>query len=168
MHKGTAVRREGDVARGASARVAGCHDAVVYLLAPVEYASVIGCTDCVVVVGAVARALRVEQCERLTLIAATRRLQVRNCHEGTFYLGAAEPPLFRRGQPKKRRRAVQHLLRTTRDAPPNRGALDAVRGVGSTGGDRHARFNTGGVDRCVGVAGVAGVAGVGGGGGASG
>ena len=94
VHKGTAVRREGDVARGASARVAGCHDAVVYLLAPVEYASVIGCTDCVVVVGAVARALRVEQCERLTLIAATRRLQVRNCHEGTFYLGAAEPPLF--------------------------------------------------------------------------
>ena len=94
VHKGTAVRREGDVARGASARVAGCHDAVVYLLAPVEYASVIGCSDCVVVVGAVARALRVEQCERLTLIAATRRLQVRNCHEGTFYLGAAEPPLF--------------------------------------------------------------------------
>ena len=28
-----------------------------------------GCSDCVVVVGAVTRALRVEQCERLTCIA---------------------------------------------------------------------------------------------------
>ena len=54
---------------------------MIYLLAPVQYASITGCTDCVVVVGAVTRALRVEQCERLTCIAATKRLQVRSCHE---------------------------------------------------------------------------------------
>ena len=65
-----------------------------YPLAPVQYASITGCTDCVVVVGAVTRALRVEQCERLTCIAATKRLQVRSCHEGTFYLGIARQPLF--------------------------------------------------------------------------
>ena len=35
VHKGTAVRREGDVAAGSSVRVSGCHDAVIYLLAPV-------------------------------------------------------------------------------------------------------------------------------------
>ena len=67
---------------------------MVYLLAPVEYASITGCSDCVVVIGAVTRALRVEQCERLTCIAATKRLQVRSCHEGTFYLGIARPPMF--------------------------------------------------------------------------
>jgi TBCC domain-containing protein 1 len=30
----------------------------------------------------------------LTCIAATKRLQVRSCHEGTFYLGITRPPIF--------------------------------------------------------------------------
>lgn len=94
VHKGTVVRRDGDIPKGASVRVSGCHDAVIYLLAPVEYASIVGCSDCVVVVGAATRALRVEQCERLTCIAATKRLQVRSSHEGTFHLGIVRQPMF--------------------------------------------------------------------------
>ena len=46
------------------------------------------------VVGAVARMLRVERCERLTLIAASVRLCISTCHECTFYLGVNRPPLL--------------------------------------------------------------------------
>lgn len=46
------------------------------------------------VVGAVARMLRVERCERLTLIAASVRICINSCHESTFYLGVNRQPLL--------------------------------------------------------------------------
>jgi TBCC domain-containing protein 1 len=94
VRKGTAVRRARDFPADASARVADCEDAIVYLLAPMRYASIVGCTDCVVVVGAVSRAVRVERCRRVTVIAATRRLRVRNARDCVFHLGVAERPVF--------------------------------------------------------------------------
>lgn len=94
VHKGTAVRRERDAPRGSSAKVDRCVDAVVYLLAPFERATIARCSGCVVVIGACARALKVERCERVTIIAASRRVQARNVHECAFHLGVAEPPLF--------------------------------------------------------------------------
>jgi TBCC domain-containing protein 1 len=48
----------------------------------------------VVVVGAVSRAVRVERCRRVTVIAATRRLRVRNARDCVFHLGVAERPVF--------------------------------------------------------------------------
>lgn len=59
-----------------------------------RYACIISCSDCTVVVGAVARMLRVERCERLTLIAASVRVCIGSCHECTFYLGVNRPPLL--------------------------------------------------------------------------
>ena len=94
VRKGTAVRRRRDFPRDASARVADCEDAVVYLLAPAAYVSVVGCVDCVVVIGAASRAVRVERCRRVTVIAATRRLRVRAARECAFHLAVAEKPVF--------------------------------------------------------------------------
>ena len=74
--------------------VRNCADAVVYLLAPFQYATVANCVDCVVVIGACARALRAEQCERVTVIAASRRFVAKMCHECTFHLGVEKPPAF--------------------------------------------------------------------------
>ncbi len=59
-----------------------------------RYASLICCSDCTVVVGAVSRMLRVERCERLTLIAASVRICISSCHESTFYLGVNRQPLL--------------------------------------------------------------------------
>ena len=73
--------------------VRNCADAVVYLLAPFQYATVANCVDCVVVIGACARA-RAEQCERVTVIAASRRFVAKMCHECTFHLGVEKPPAF--------------------------------------------------------------------------
>ena len=94
LHRGTRVLRDVDVPAGASVVVRGCADAVVYLLAPFPYVTVANCVDCVVVVGACARALRVEQCERLTLIAAAKRVTAKLCHEGRFHLGVEKRPVF--------------------------------------------------------------------------
>ena len=73
--------REGDaqLCAGSSSSVVvrNCVDSVVYLLAPFQYATVANCVDCVVVIGACARALRAEQCERVTVIAASRRFVAR-------------------------------------------------------------------------------------------
>lgn len=38
-------------------QVAHCHDSVVYVLAPLKYASVVGCSDSIVVLGAVGKVL---------------------------------------------------------------------------------------------------------------
>ena len=60
----TVVRGEEDFPAG-RLRILDCHDAVVYALAPLQYCLLTACSDCVVVLGAVGRVLRVERCERV-------------------------------------------------------------------------------------------------------
>ena len=62
--KSTVARGEDDFPSGI-VRITDCHDTVIYVLAPLQYASIACCTDCTVVVGAVARMLRLDRCERL-------------------------------------------------------------------------------------------------------
>lgn len=71
-----------------------CHDAVVYALAPVRYALITCCTDCVIVVGAVGRALRLERCERVQLVAVTKQLTINTCHDCIAYVGVTSSPLL--------------------------------------------------------------------------
>jgi len=91
--KGTVLKREGDMG-GGTVRVHDCHEAVVYLLAPARYVSVVGCSDCTVFVGAAGQSVRVEQCERVTVIAAAVRIQLRSCRDSVLYLGVNRPPLL--------------------------------------------------------------------------
>jgi hypothetical protein len=76
------------------AEITSCSDSVIYLLEPYHYVSISGCVDCTIVVGACARSLRMEQCERVTLMCATKRIAVRSCFECTFHLGIANQPVF--------------------------------------------------------------------------
>lgn len=46
--KSTVVRGEDDFPDGLL-RITDCHDCVVYALAPLQYATVAGCSDCTVV-----------------------------------------------------------------------------------------------------------------------
>jgi hypothetical protein len=94
VRKGTVVRRARDFSQKTSVRVADCEDTVVYLLAPAQHVSIVGCTDCVMVVGAAQRAVRVERCRGVTVIAATKRLRARNARECVFHLAVAEPIVF--------------------------------------------------------------------------
>ncbi|KAG5182052.1 tubulin binding cofactor C-domain-containing protein [Tribonema minus] len=77
-----------------SLQVSHCHESYVYMLAPFQYATVLGCSECTIVVGAAAGVVRLEDCTRVTLIAACRRACAVNCCECALHLYAPSRPLF--------------------------------------------------------------------------
>ncbi|KAE9455937.1 hypothetical protein C3L33_12163, partial [Rhododendron williamsianum] len=74
--------------------VGNCHDSVIYILAPLRYATIYGCSDATIVLGAVGKAVRVEHCERVHVIAAAKRICIANCRECVFFLGVNQRPLI--------------------------------------------------------------------------
>ncbi|XP_008643390.1 uncharacterized protein [Zea mays] len=86
--KTSVVKHASDV-KGNSIKVLNCHDSVIYILAPLKYATVYGCSDATVVLGAVGKVVKVEHCERVHIIAAAKRICIANCRECIFYLGVA-------------------------------------------------------------------------------
>ncbi|XP_048538742.1 TBCC domain-containing protein 1-like isoform X1 [Triticum urartu] len=91
--KTSVVKHASDV-KGNSVKVLNCHDSVIYILAPVKYATVYGCSDTTVVLGAVGKVIKVEHCERVHIIAAAKRICIANCRECIFYLGVNHQPLI--------------------------------------------------------------------------
>ncbi|KAK3156263.1 hypothetical protein QOZ80_2AG0104930 [Eleusine coracana subsp. coracana] len=90
--KTSVVKHAADV-KGHSVKILNCHDSVIYILAPVKYATVYGCSDATVVLGAVGKVVKVEHCERVHIIAAAKRISIANCRECIFYLGVNHQPL---------------------------------------------------------------------------
>ncbi|XP_018486574.1 uncharacterized protein LOC108857136 [Raphanus sativus] len=93
VSKTSLVKQASDL-RGRSVKVVNCHDSVIYLLAPLRYATVHGCSDTTIVLGAVGKALKVEHCERVHVIAAAKRVCIANCRECVFFLGVNQRPLI--------------------------------------------------------------------------
>ncbi|KAF3640921.1 Rhodanese/Cell cycle control phosphatase superfamily protein [Capsicum annuum] len=117
-----------------SDKVINCHESVIYVLAPLKYATVYGCSDATIVLGAVGKAdmasaagsvsilnfdsgcyglntvhnkvtnicmhsedgkaVRIEHCERVHVIAAAKRICIANCRECIFFLGVNQTPLL--------------------------------------------------------------------------
>ncbi|KAL1206926.1 hypothetical protein V5N11_001938 [Cardamine amara subsp. amara] len=90
----TSLFKQASELKGRSVKVANCHDSVIYLLAPLRYATVYGCSDSTIVLGAAGKAVRVEHCERVHVIAATKRICIANCRECVFFLGVNQRPLI--------------------------------------------------------------------------
>ncbi|KAL6888336.1 hypothetical protein ACP4OV_009362 [Aristida adscensionis] len=91
--KTSVVKHPADI-KGHSVKVLNCHDSVIYILAPLKYATVYGCSDATVVLGAVGKVVKVEHCERVHIIAAAKRISIANCRECIFYLGVNHEPLI--------------------------------------------------------------------------
>ncbi|BAF19991.1 uncharacterized protein [Oryza sativa Japonica Group] len=91
--KTSVVKQASDI-KGHSIKVLNCHDSVIYILAPVKYATVYGCSDTTIVLGAVGKVVKVEHCERVQIIAASKRICIANCRECIFYLGVNHQPLI--------------------------------------------------------------------------
>ncbi|KAJ4747922.1 C-CAP/cofactor C-like domain-containing protein [Rhynchospora pubera] len=91
--KASVVKHPGDI-KGHSIKVLNCHDSMIYILAPVSYATVYGCSDATIVLGAVGKAVKIEHCERVQIVAATKRICIANCRECIFYLGVNQKPLI--------------------------------------------------------------------------
>ena len=74
--------------------VAECSDAHMYLLQPFEHATISACSNCTIVVGAVAGLLHVVDCEKMTITSAARRILVSNCDNVSHYIFTPSPPLL--------------------------------------------------------------------------
>jgi len=75
-------------------RVADCSDTHFYLLQPFEHAIIAACTDCTIVIGAVAGVLQVVDCERTIITSAARRVIVSNSCDVVNYIFTPSPPLL--------------------------------------------------------------------------
>ncbi|KAI3992209.1 hypothetical protein MKX01_021617 [Papaver californicum] len=93
VSKTSVVKQPSDL-KGSSIKVLNCHDSVIYILAPLQYATVYGCSDATVVLGAIGKAVRVEHCERVQVITAAKRICIANCRECVFFLGVNQRPVF--------------------------------------------------------------------------
>ncbi|GAU23445.1 hypothetical protein TSUD_331430 [Trifolium subterraneum] len=74
--------------------VLNCHESAIYILAPLRYATIYGCSDATIFIGAVGKAVRVEHCERVHVIVAAKRICIANCRECVFFLGVNQQPLI--------------------------------------------------------------------------
>ncbi|KAJ1396018.1 Tubulin binding cofactor C-like domain [Sesbania bispinosa] len=93
ISKSSYVKHASDI-KGSSVKVLNCHESAIYILAPLRYATVYGCSDATIVVGAVGKAVRVEHCERVHVIVAAKRICIANCRECVFFLGVNQQPLI--------------------------------------------------------------------------
>ncbi|KAI9177425.1 hypothetical protein LWI28_015076 [Acer negundo] len=93
ISKSSYVKQASDL-KGSSVKVINCHDSVIYILAPLRYATIYGCSDTTIVLGAVGKAVRVEHCERVHVITAAKRICIANCRECVFFLGVNQRPLI--------------------------------------------------------------------------
>ncbi|KAI3889015.1 hypothetical protein MKX03_012448, partial [Papaver bracteatum] len=101
VSKTSVVKQPSDL-KGSSIKVLNYHDSVIYILAPLQYATVYGCSDATVVLGEIGQGMceyhltviRVEHCERVQVITAEKRICIANCHECVFFLGVNQRPVF--------------------------------------------------------------------------
>ncbi|TYI43345.1 hypothetical protein ES332_A01G162500v1 [Gossypium tomentosum] len=93
VSKSSYVKQASDL-NSSSVKVINCHDSTIYILAPLRYAIIYGCSDATIVLGAVGKAVRVEHCERVHVIIAAKRVCIANCRECVFFLGVNQRPLF--------------------------------------------------------------------------
>ncbi|XP_059646361.1 uncharacterized protein LOC132292625 isoform X1 [Cornus florida] len=93
ISKSAYLKQAPDV-KGSSMKVLNCHECVIYILAPLRYATIYGCSDATIVIGAVGKAVRVEHCERVHVITAAKRICIANCRECVFFLGVNQRPLI--------------------------------------------------------------------------
>lgn len=71
-----------------------CSDAHLYLLQPFEHVTIAACTNCTIVVGAVAGLLHVVDCEKTTITCAARRIIVSNSFDALHCVFTPSPPLL--------------------------------------------------------------------------
>ncbi|KAF5750688.1 TBCC domain-containing protein 1 [Tripterygium wilfordii] len=93
ISKSSYVKQASDI-KGSSLKVLNCHESVIYILAPLRYATIYGCSDATIVLGAVGKAVKVEHCERVHVITAAKRVCIANCRECMFFLGVNQRPLI--------------------------------------------------------------------------
>lgn len=84
----TAILRRGvsSSVRGKTVHVTCCNHCTIYIPEAIHHASIFGCVDCTIVLGAVQGIVAVEHCEKVTLTAACRAMRVAQSQDCKLYL----------------------------------------------------------------------------------
>jgi TBCC domain-containing protein 1 len=78
----------------ADLRIQFCTDCHIYILAPVRFASVLGCSDCTIVIGASAGVVNIDHCENVTVTTCCQRLKISNCLDSIFFSFTRSSPML--------------------------------------------------------------------------
>eukprot|EP00300_Choanocystis_sp_HF-7_P028397 c33987_g1_i1.p1 GENE.c33987_g1_i1~~c33987_g1_i1.p1 ORF type:complete len:567 (+),score=100.02 c33987_g1_i1:249-1703(+) len=78
-----------------SLKVIRCKHGFLYCLSPFENVTIYGCKNLTIVVGAVAKCVRMQRCVDVRVVVVTRMVVLKSCVSCTLNLYSALPPLFR-------------------------------------------------------------------------
>lgn len=79
---------------GDDLQLLSCHESYIYVLTSLRHATISGCTDCHIMLGAVSGGVTVSGCERCSITLASRSLTVANCSDTSLYVLCNTPPLI--------------------------------------------------------------------------
>lgn len=74
--------------------VSDCSDAHFYLLRPYEFATIARCSNCTIVVGAVAGLIHIADCDKISISIAGRRVLISNSVDVIINMFSPSPPLL--------------------------------------------------------------------------
>eukprot|EP01025_Chloroclados_australasicus_P004780 TRINITY_DN11278_c0_g2_i6.p1 TRINITY_DN11278_c0_g2~~TRINITY_DN11278_c0_g2_i6.p1 ORF type:complete len:607 (+),score=36.83 TRINITY_DN11278_c0_g2_i6:265-2085(+) len=94
INRGTLVLGQDELGLEGQLRVIGCRDVVVYALSCMQHVLVKGCSGCTICIGAVAGIIRIEDCQKVELHVACKRILLSSCQQCTVYLGTEEKPVI--------------------------------------------------------------------------
>ncbi|MCL7031051.1 hypothetical protein MKW94_028303, partial [Papaver nudicaule] len=80
--------------KGSSIKVLNCHDSVIYILAPLQYATLYRCFHAINVLKKIGKDVRVEHRDRVHVISSTKQICVTNHCECVFFLVVHQRPVF--------------------------------------------------------------------------
>jgi len=91
VHRKTILMTEVD---GGSLLVNDCVQSYIYILAHSRFASISGCSNCLVVIGATSAVVSVDNCENINFVGACGRITVSNTTDSSFHLCTNTPPVL--------------------------------------------------------------------------
>eukprot|EP00164_Ancoracysta_twista_P002665 GFYU01003543.1.p1 GENE.GFYU01003543.1~~GFYU01003543.1.p1 ORF type:complete len:546 (-),score=72.71 GFYU01003543.1:47-1684(-) len=93
INKKTVLKTESDI-NGENIKIVNSHNCYLYILAPVGFATVFGCTNCTIVLGSVQNVLGIEHCERVKFVVATRSVRISSCMDISMYVCSNTKPML--------------------------------------------------------------------------
>jgi len=91
--KTTILRTDAEVS-GGPLTISDCSSSYIYVLAHAKYTSILGCQNCVVVVGATASIVSVDNCDNINFVGCCSRLVISNTTDSKFHILSNSPPVL--------------------------------------------------------------------------
>jgi hypothetical protein len=89
----TVLRTEAEVS-GGPLTISDCSSSYLYILAHAKFSSIVGCNNCLIVVGATASVVTVDNCDNCNFVGCCDRLIISNTTDTKFHVLANSAPIL--------------------------------------------------------------------------